>query len=126
MTAVLDSSALLALLWSEPGSDSVVAVMDDAVISAVNMAEVYSKLVDRGIVGDEIRALLSELAIRVVTFDEAQAFKVGDLRLATRTSGLSIGDRACLALAASENLSAVTADKAWSNLDIGISITLIR
>jgi PIN domain nuclease of toxin-antitoxin system len=126
MTAVLDSSALLALLWSEPGSDAVVAVMDDAVISAVNMAEVCSKLVDRGIVGEEIRALLSELAIRVATFDEAQAFKVGDLRLATRTSGLSIGDRACLALAASENLNAVTADRAWSNLDLGISITLIR
>lgn len=126
MTVVLDSSALLALLWSEPGSDAVAAVMDNAAISAVNMAEVYSKLIDRGIVGDEIRALLSELAIRVVTFDEAQAFKAGDLRLATRALGLSIGDRACLALAASENLSALTADKAWGNLDLGISITLIR
>ena len=126
MTAVLDSSALLALLWSEPGSDAVAAVMDDAVISAVNMAEVYSKLVDRGIVGDEIRALLSELAIRVATFDEAQAFKVGDLRLATRNFGLSIGDRACLALAASQKLGVITADKAWGNLDLEISIALIR
>ena len=126
MTAVLDSSALLALLWSEPGSDAVAAVMDNAVISAVNMAEVYSKLIDRGIIGEEIRALLSELAIRVVTFDEAQAFRTGDLRLATRALGLSVGDRACLALAAAENLSALTADKAWSNLDLGISITQIR
>ena len=69
MTAVLDSSAVLALLWSEPGSEAVATVMDDAIISAVNMAEVCSKLVDRGIVGIEIRSLLSELAIQVVAFD---------------------------------------------------------
>ena len=126
MTAVLDSSALLALLWSEPGSEAVAAVMNEAKISAVNMAEVCSKLADRGIAGVEIRALLSELAIQVVAFDEDQAFTTGDLRLATRAFGLSIGDRACLALAALEKLNAITADKAWGNLDIGISITLIR
>ncbi len=126
MTIVLDSSALLALLWSEPGSEVVAKVMDEAIISAVNMAEVCSKLADRGIVGVEIHALLSELAVRVVVFDESQAFRTGELRPATRAFGLSIGDRACLALAVSEKLSVITADKAWGNLNLGISITLIR
>ena len=126
MTTVVDSSALLALLWSEPGSEAVATVMADAIISAVNMAEVCSKLADRGIVGVEVRALLSELAIRVVAFDESQAFKTGDLRLATRAFGLSIGDRACLALAVSEKLGVITADKAWDSLNLGMSITLIR
>lgn len=126
MTIVLDSSALLALLWSEPGSEVVATVMEEAIISAVNMAEVCSKLADRGIVGVEIHALLSELAVRVVVFDESQAFRTGELRPATRAFGLSIGDRACLALAVSEKLSVITADKAWGNLNLGISITLIR
>lgn len=126
MAAVLDSSALLALLWAEPGSEAVSAAMDGAIMSAVNWAEVCTKLADRGIVHAEVRTLLSGLAIRVVAFDEGQAFKAGELRLATRALGLSIGDRACLALAATENLSAITADRAWRDLDLGFPITSIR
>ena len=126
MTTVLDSSAVLALLWSEPGSEAVADVMGDAIISAVNMAEVCSKLADRGIVGGEIRDVLSELAIRVVAIDESQAFTTGDLRLATRACGLPISDRTCLAVAAAEKLDVITAGKAWGNLDLGISVALIR
>ena len=126
MTVVLDSSALLALLWTEAGSEGVAAVLDGAMMSAVNMAEVCSKLVDRGIRGGAVRSLLSDLPVRIVSFDEKQAFKTGELRPATRELGLSIGDRACLGLGMIERTTVVTADRAWSGLDLGVEIKLIR
>lgn len=126
MTVVLDSSALLALLWSETGSEGVAAVLDEAIMSAVNMAEVCSKLVDRGIHGESVRLLLSDLPVKIIAFDEKQAFGAGELRPATRGLGLSIGDRACLGLAMLEGARAVTADRAWSELQLGVAIDIIR
>ncbi|MGQ0485798.1 MAG: type II toxin-antitoxin system VapC family toxin [Hyphomicrobiales bacterium] len=126
MTAVLDSSALLALLWSEPGSEEVGGLLDQASVSAVNLAEVCSKLVDRGVTGAGIRHLLSALPVRVVAFDEKQALQSGELRAATRQLGLSLGDRACLGLAMAEKTTAVTADRAWTGLELGIAIRSIR
>jgi len=126
MRVVLDSSALLALLWDEAGSKDVAAVLDSAIMSAVNMAEVCSKLVDRGIHGESVRSLLSDLPVRIIAFDEQQAFGAGELRAATRDLGLSIGDRACLGLALLENARVVTADRAWSTLQLGIGIDTIR
>lgn len=126
MRVVLDSSALLALLWGEAGSEGVAAVLDAAIMSAVNMAEVCSKLVDRGIHGDSVRSLLSDLPVRIVAFDEKQAFGAGELRPSTRELGLSIGDRACLGLAMMEGAKAITADRAWSGLQLGVLIDVIR
>lgn len=126
MTVVLDASALLALLWSEAGGETVAEVLPGALLSAVNLAEVCSKLVDRGIDGQAVRDLLSDLPIRIVGFDERQAHIAGEFRLATRSLGLSLGDRACLALARVENATAITADRSWSGLDALATVRLIR
>lgn len=126
MTVVLDASALLALLWSEPGSEVVADVLPGALLSAVNLAEVCSKLVDRGVDGQAVRDLLLDLPIRIAGFDERQALIAGEFRRATRSLGLSIGDRACLALAHVENATAMTADRSWSGLGALAAVRLIR
>lgn len=123
----LDASALLCLFNQEPGQDRVRAALGSAVMSAVNYAEVIAKLVDRG--GDValVGRALEQLHIAVVDFDRVQAVQVGSLRQATRQAGLSFGDRACLALAKSRGLIALTADRAWAALEVpDLSVELIR
>jgi ribonuclease VapC len=124
--AVLDASALLALLWSEPGSEAVAAVMEDAAVSAVNFAEIVSKLQERGIDLGAARPMLGELPVSIVPFDGEQAFAAGALRMASKHLGLSIGDRACLALAAQLAVPAYTADRAWAKLEIGVKVVVVR
>jgi ribonuclease VapC len=126
MTVVLDASALLALLWSEPGSEAVAAVIEDAAVSAVNWAEIISKLQERGIDLDVARPMLNELPAAVLPFDREQAEAAGALRMETRHLGLSIGDRACLALAAQLAVPAYTADRAWARLEIGVEVVVVR
>jgi PIN domain nuclease of toxin-antitoxin system len=126
MRVVLDASALLAFIWSEPGSDVVAEVMEEAVISAVNWAEVVSKLHDRGIALELARPLLEELSLEVMAFDEELAFAAGSLRMRSRHLGLSIGDRACLALAAHLSAPAYTADKSWTKLNAGVEVKMVR
>ena len=96
---VLDASALLCLLFDEPGAARVEEVLHGARVSAANYAEVIGKLVDRGQPADEAIADLSELDLDVVALDRSQAEITGRLRSTTRQVGLSLGDRACLALA---------------------------
>lgn len=122
----LDASALLCLLNDEAGADRVIAALDDALISTVNYSEVVAKIVDRGGTPELISAMLDPLHLRLVDFDHAQAVRAGELRRATRGAGLSLGDRACLALAASRGLKVLTADRAWSGLGIGLTIECIR
>jgi ribonuclease VapC len=109
----LDSSAVLALLRKEPGADVVEALLPDAVISSVNLAEVVTKLVERGATDEAIDGAMLSVNMKVVDFDEATARLAGRLRKNTRSRGLSLGDRACLALALERGLTAVTADAAW-------------
>jgi PIN domain nuclease of toxin-antitoxin system len=126
MTTVLDSSALLALLWNEPGSEAVAAVLDGGLMSTVNAAEVYSKIIDRGLGAALAESIFATLPIQLVVFDAPQAKEAGLMRDRTRHLGLSIGDRACLALAKYKGADAITADSAWTKLEIGISISSIR
>jgi ribonuclease VapC len=126
MKVVLDSSAVLALLWRERGADAVAELISEARISAVNMAEIYSKLADHGAGSDTARALLATMKLNVVAYDDVQAQRTGELRQPTRAFGLSIGDRACLGLAAAENATAVTAERSWAALRLGIDIKAIR
>jgi ribonuclease VapC len=126
MSFVLDASALLALIWSESGGEKVADIVDQSKISAVNLAEVCSKLSDRGVTGNAVHALLAGVPIHVEAFDQAQAIACGDLRHKTRRLGLSLGDRACLVLAIAEGASAVTADRSWKGLDLDISVQTIR
>jgi ribonuclease VapC len=123
--AVLDSSALLALLWNEPGADHVSAVLPGALLSSVNLAEVMTKLCERGLSVAEGRELVESLGVVVVEFDADQAEAVAALRESTRSLGLSLGDRACLALARQRNCAALTADSAWLKAK-GFEVRFIR
>ena len=108
--AVLDSSAILAVLLSEPGEDVVAEYKGDALVSATNLAEVAAKFADRGAIPAEWLYPFSLMRLEVVAFDEDQALASGQLRQSTRGLGLSLGDRACLQLAAARGLPAVTAE----------------
>ncbi|MDE2904346.1 MAG: type II toxin-antitoxin system VapC family toxin [Chloroflexota bacterium] len=124
--AVLDASAMLALFRGERGADVVAGYRGDAVASAVNIAEVASRLSDEGLNPTEWHYALAMLELEVVAFDESQAFQSGQLRRSTRHRGLSLGDRACLQLAAIRGLPAVTADRAWVGLAVGVEVRVIR
>ena len=123
---VLDASALLCLLIGEEGSERVAAVFDDSIISAVNYSEVVAKIVERGGSLGMVEATLDPLHLRIVDFDSAQAVRAGAMRAVTRSLGLSFGDRACLALAATRGLIAVPGDRVWSKLPVDVEIEVIR
>ena len=123
---MLDASALMAVLREEPGAAAVEAVLDHAAISAVNLSEVQAKLVERGAAAEIAWSSLVALDLEVVDFDAPQAKVAGGLRRLTRAQGLSLGDRACLALAQALGLPAMTADRAWAGLEIGIGICVVR
>ncbi len=126
---ILDASALMALLYGEPGFGRVgVALATGAAISTVNLSEVIAKLVDRGVSERQIRDNLGALDVEIAEFNADDALVAGLLRSSTRAAGLSLGDRACLALAERVGASVLTADRAWAGLDLGpdIEIELIR
>ena len=123
---VLDASALMALLNAEVGAELVQNFLPAAVISTVNLAEVVTRLSVFGMPDDKIQESLTVLGLDAIPFDDEQAFRAGFLSTYTQSLGLSLGDRACLALALSTDSTAVTADKAWRSLDIGVDIKLIR
>lgn len=123
---VLDASAVLADLLDEPGAERVRAVIHGAFVSAVNYAETISKLVDKGFEPIEARKRVDELPCIVVPVEKACAAEAGMLRAATRKTGLSLGDRMCLALARQLELPALTAERLWSGLDLDVEVALIR
>lgn len=124
---VLDASALMALFHQEPGSDKVEqAIEDGAAISTVNLSEVASKLNELGTPEKLIQTVINVLELNIVDFNTELAYKAGLLRPLTKRAGLSLGDRACLALAQNLNLPALTADRAWENLSLGIKVQVIR
>ncbi|HEX7758538.1 MAG TPA: type II toxin-antitoxin system VapC family toxin [Caulobacteraceae bacterium] len=123
---ILDSSAVLAFMLNEPGSEAVRVAIVNAGICAVNYAEVASKIVDGGGDPAELRQMLSEANCDVIEADIDLATNAGLLRASTRHRGLSLGDRFCLALAQELSLPVLTADQAWRDLDLGVEITLIR
>ena len=126
--AVFDASALLAIVLGEPVRDRDRELLDagGVAISAVNLAEVASRLSDGGVAEQDLRNLLTRLGLDVQAFDESRALAAASLRPLTRHLGLSLGDRACLALAGELNLPAVTADRSWLQLDLDIDIQLAR
>ena len=129
---VLDSSAFLAYLLSEPGAELVKqSLAGSAAMSAVNFAETLSKMSDLGQDVDEaVRGLaergLTGAALLILPLDERQALEIARLRRETRASGLSLGDRACLALGRVLGLPVLTADRLWQSLELAIEVRTIR
>jgi ribonuclease VapC len=126
--AVLDASALLALLLAEPGAERVRAVLADAAISAVNFSEVVGHYARNGVGEAQVRQVLDPLPLERVPFDADLAYAAGLLLPATRPAGLSFGDRACLVLARRLGSRAITADRAWPSIAAaaGVDVELIR
>jgi ribonuclease VapC len=125
-SVILDSSAILAHLNNEPGSERVSEFLGDALISAVNYAEVVTKLIEWKVSIDTIRAALSRYGLQIIAFDTFLAEETGALRPKTKAFGLSLGDRACLALAARFQLPVLTTDRVWKELGLPIDIQLLR
>jgi PIN domain nuclease of toxin-antitoxin system len=124
---VLDASAILAVIGGEPGAEKLTpALLARAVGSAVNLAEVQTKLVSRGWTPEQAWEDATSPVREVVAFDEHQARLAGDLAIETRHLGLSLGDRACLALGIALRLPVYTAERAWKKLKLGVRIHVIR
>jgi PIN domain nuclease of toxin-antitoxin system len=124
--SVLDSSVLIAILRNERLDDHVIDVIDGGVISAANYAEVWTKIHDLGLTDDSRARGIFSLLSRVEPFTESQAYLAANLRAVTRHAGLSLGDRACLALALEIRADVYTADRQWSSISVGCTIHLIR
>lgn len=130
MLYVMDASALLALMQGERGGDVVneLIVEQECVASSVNIVEVGTRLVDKGLAPAHLARTLKELDVQTIDFDLEQALLIASLRATTRQAGLSLGDRACLALAQLMKGTAVTADSAWSDVAeaVGVEVLMIR
>ena len=130
MIHVMDASAILAILRGEPGCDYVQELLDseECAISSVNMAEVGSKLIDYGLPPQEFPRIARQLQIDIIDFTTEQSIQSAQIRKITRSAGLSLGDRACVALTQLMQGCVVTADRAW--LDIAettqIKVLMIR
>jgi ribonuclease VapC len=124
--AILDSSAVLALLNDEPGAEQIWPLVGKAVMSAVNAAEVQGKLVRIGIAPASAWEAVLGSVQDVIAFDAGQAELTGNLLPGTISLGLSLGDRACIALAMTLKLPVYTADRAWGELKPGIPVHVIR
>jgi ribonuclease VapC len=123
---VLDSSALIASVFKEPGYERIGDFGGPVFVSAVNMTETRARLIDKGMEPDEIEESLDVISKTVVDFTDADAKSAAGLRTATRRAGLSLGDRACLALAIEKGGKAVTADRVWAELGLPVEVELFR
>ena len=123
---VLDASALLTFLFGETGHERVASQLDRSCISAINLSEVIGRFARDGHDAREVLRRINQSSIKTVPFLAEDAALAAALVPATLPLGLSLGDRACLALAASRKAPAWTADRAWAPLDIGVAIEVIR
>ena len=123
---VLDASALLCLLHDEKGAGRVAEALPQSIVSAINLSEAVAKLADAGLPADHISTAIESLRLAIVSFDKDQAELAGLLRPKTRHAGLSLGDRACLALGLMRKAIVLTCDSAWSNLDLGVAVEQLR
>jgi PIN domain nuclease of toxin-antitoxin system len=124
----LDASAVIAVVLNEPGAALVTRHLRGSLLSAVNYAEVVGSLARRGSKPARVRTVVGALALTVTDLDAELAFRIGELEAMTRGTGLSLGDRACLALAERRNIPVLTADRAWPEVgkQLGIQVELFR
>lgn len=124
---VLDASAILAVISGEPGAEKLTpSLLARAVGSAVNLAEVQTKLVTRGWTSEEAWEDATSPVREIVPFDAEQARMAGDLVMQTRLLGLSLGDRACLGLGIALEAPVYTADRTWTKLKVDVTVHVLR
>jgi ribonuclease VapC len=123
---VLDASALIAFLRNETGAEKVQPILNRCCISAVNLSESYSKMVEYGKAMEDVAHQVERLDIPVIEFDEEQARIAASIWKITRDVGMSLGDRCCLALALKLGLPAYTTDSEWEESPVGAKVVLIR
>jgi len=123
---VLDASALIALLWEEPGAEAVEPLLSRAAVSTVNWAETLQRYRAHGVETAGKRESVEALGISIEGFSAEDAETAAELWQPTRRAGLSLADRACLALARRLGVAAYTADRDWRKVDMGVEVVLIR
>ncbi|WP_045224166.1 type II toxin-antitoxin system VapC family toxin [Methyloterricola oryzae] len=126
MSHVLDASALLAFLKGEPGAEAVEGILSGALMSSVNWSEVIQKCLAYGVEIEGMRQEVEALGLSFRPFDEEQGELAAALWLKCKGLGLSLGDRACLALGLQSGRAVVTADRAWERADVGVEIRFVR
>jgi ribonuclease VapC len=125
--AVLDASAVIALIRGETGADRVAEYVGEGLISTVTLQEVVKALLVRGIALDTARGLIDAINLEPRPHRVEDAYAAAALFQATKSKGSGLGDRTCMALAIAEGLPAITTDRAWSELTIpGLSVILAR
>jgi len=123
---ILDASALLAMLFGEPGCDFVESRGNGAVVSAVGYSETLAKLIDRGIELADAERLIGRLSLHIAAFDSEAAALAASFRRYTKQLGLSFADRACLALGLKTGFPVLTADRRWAEVPGQVKVELIR
>jgi ribonuclease VapC len=126
---ILDASAILALLYEEPGQDFVIKALDKgAAACSVNLAEAATVLIRDGMAADQAEVTILEIPLAIRDADRSLALMAAKFYPETKEFGLSLGDRLCLALAAREGRSVLTSDRSWMNVGprLGVSVRVIR
>jgi ribonuclease VapC len=122
----LDSSAILAFVFQEKGADVAAPRLAGGLLSTVNLAEVHARMITGAISTERAFSWIRTLGCEICPFTETQARIAAELRPLTRHYGLSLGDRACLALGIERKATVYTTDRTWAQLDLGIQIEIIR
>jgi ribonuclease VapC len=117
---------VLAVLLRERGAGRVIEALPESVVCSVNLVEIVTRLIDDGVSPEHLDAALAPFTKVCRDFTLPVALAAGRMRAATRHRGLSLGDRACLALARALGATAMTADRAWEGLDVGVAIEVVR
>jgi len=124
---ILDSTALIALVGLESGSQRVGELLESSAVSTVNLAETANKLLEKGFSAAEVRVSLAKLKLKIEDWSEDMAYRSAEFSRFNKSHGLSLGDRACLTLAKQLRATAVTSDRAWRRLpSLGVSVMLFR
>lgn len=117
---------MLAAVLSESGGEETLQQLAGAAISTANWAEVVERVISTGLPAEHLRGDFEGMGVRLVPLGVEQAERAARMRQPTRRAGLSLADRICLALGAAEGLPVLTADRAWTDLDVGVEVRLVR
>ena len=124
---ILDSTALIALVGLESGSQQIAGLLKNSAVSAVNLAETANKLLEKGFSQAEVRESLAKLELKVEDWSEAMAYRSTEFTQFNKSHGLSLGDRACLTLAKQLRATAITSDRTWRRLpSLDVRIMIFR